>query len=123
MEGGSHALLDRLRNSDYHPADRVDLCREPRGMVQPPRGTPTRRQHENGAEARRGRTPRNILNNLTGREGGIMNPLNQGKFGPFKTRNTKGSTMSAWFNNAPPLLLEESVKIAYDFLERAGEVD
>jgi hypothetical protein len=31
--------------------------------------------------------------------------------------------MSAWFNNAPPLLLEESVKIAYDFLERTGEVD
>ena len=31
--------------------------------------------------------------------------------------------MSAWFNNAPPLLLEESVKIAVDFLERTGEVD
>ena len=31
--------------------------------------------------------------------------------------------MSAWFNDAPPLLLEESVKIAVDFLERTGEVD
>ena len=31
--------------------------------------------------------------------------------------------MSAWFNNAPPLLLEESVKIAVDFLERTGEID
>jgi len=31
--------------------------------------------------------------------------------------------MSAWFSNAPPLLLEESVKIAVDFLERTGEVD
>ncbi len=31
--------------------------------------------------------------------------------------------MSAWYNNAPPLLLEESVKIAIDFLERTGEVD
>lgn len=31
--------------------------------------------------------------------------------------------MSAWFNNAPPLLLEESVKIAYDYLERTGESD
>jgi hypothetical protein len=31
--------------------------------------------------------------------------------------------MSAWFNNAPPLLLEESVKIAFDFLERTGESD
>jgi hypothetical protein len=31
--------------------------------------------------------------------------------------------MSAWYNNAPPLLLEESVKIAVDFLERTGEVD
>ena len=31
--------------------------------------------------------------------------------------------MSVWYNNAPPLLLEESVKIAVDFLERAGEVD
>jgi hypothetical protein len=31
--------------------------------------------------------------------------------------------MSAWFNNAPLLLLKESVKIAADFLERAGEVD
>src|SRR5690242_2128797 len=77
IEGGGHALLDRLRNSDYHPADRVDLCREPRGMVQPPRGTPTRCQHENGAGARRGRTTRNILNSLAAREGGIRNPLNQ----------------------------------------------
>ena len=31
--------------------------------------------------------------------------------------------MSAWFNNAPPLLLDESVKIAVDFLERTGEID
>ena len=31
--------------------------------------------------------------------------------------------MSAWFNNAPPLLLEDSVKIAVDFLDRAGEID
>jgi hypothetical protein len=31
--------------------------------------------------------------------------------------------MSAWFNNAPPLLLEESVKIAVDFLDRTGEID
>jgi hypothetical protein len=31
--------------------------------------------------------------------------------------------MSAWFNNAPPLLLEESVKIAFDYLERTGEAD
>jgi hypothetical protein len=31
--------------------------------------------------------------------------------------------MTAWFNQAPPLLLEESVKIAVDFLERTGEVD
>lgn len=31
--------------------------------------------------------------------------------------------MSAWYNNAPPLLLEESVKIAVDFLQRTGEVD
>jgi hypothetical protein len=31
--------------------------------------------------------------------------------------------MSAWYKNAPPLLLEESVKIAVDFLERTGEVD
>jgi hypothetical protein len=31
--------------------------------------------------------------------------------------------MSAWFNNAPPLLLEESVKIAVNFLDRSGEID
>lgn len=31
--------------------------------------------------------------------------------------------MSAWFNNAPPLLLEQSVKIAFDYLERTGEAD
>lgn len=31
--------------------------------------------------------------------------------------------MSAWFNNAPPQLLEESVKIAADFLDRAGLID
>jgi hypothetical protein len=31
--------------------------------------------------------------------------------------------MSAWYNNAPPLLLEESVRIAVNFLERTGEVD
>jgi hypothetical protein len=31
--------------------------------------------------------------------------------------------MPAWFNNAPPLLLEESVKIAVDFLDRTGEID
>ncbi len=31
--------------------------------------------------------------------------------------------MSAWYNNTPPLLLEESVKIAVNFLERTGEVD
>jgi hypothetical protein len=29
--------------------------------------------------------------------------------------------MSIWLNNAPPLLLEESVKIAADFLERIDE--
>ena len=31
--------------------------------------------------------------------------------------------MSVWFNTAPPLLLEESVKIAVDFLDRTGEID
>jgi hypothetical protein len=31
--------------------------------------------------------------------------------------------MTAWFSHAPPLLLEESVKIAVDFLEPTGEVD
>ena len=31
--------------------------------------------------------------------------------------------MSAWFNNAPPLLLDESVRIAVDFLARTGEID
>lgn len=31
--------------------------------------------------------------------------------------------MSAWYSNTPPLLLEESVKIAVNFLERTGEVD
>ncbi|MBV9462191.1 MAG: hypothetical protein JO141_32390 [Bradyrhizobium sp.] len=31
--------------------------------------------------------------------------------------------MSSWYNNAPPLLLEESVRIAVNFLERTGEVD
>jgi hypothetical protein len=32
--------------------------------------------------------------------------------------------MSAWFkDDAPPLLLENSVKIAVDFLERTGEID
>lgn len=31
--------------------------------------------------------------------------------------------MSAWFNNPPPLLLDESVKIAVDFLDRTGEID
>ncbi|KWV57050.1 hypothetical protein AS156_03560 [Bradyrhizobium macuxiense] len=31
--------------------------------------------------------------------------------------------MSVWFNNAPPLLLDESVSIAIDFLERSGESD
>jgi hypothetical protein len=31
--------------------------------------------------------------------------------------------MSVWYNNAPPLLLEESVRIAVNFLERTGEVD
>jgi hypothetical protein len=40
-----------------------------------------------------------------------------------ETRECWGSAMSAWFNNAPPLLLDESVKIAMDFLERTGEID
>jgi hypothetical protein len=31
--------------------------------------------------------------------------------------------MSVWFNTAPPFLLEESVKIAVDFLDRTGEID
>jgi hypothetical protein len=32
--------------------------------------------------------------------------------------------MSVWFkDDAPPLLLEDSVKIAVDFLERTGEID
>lgn len=31
--------------------------------------------------------------------------------------------MSIWFNSPPPLLLEDSVKIAVDFLERTGEID
>jgi hypothetical protein len=31
--------------------------------------------------------------------------------------------MSVWFRDAPPFLLEESVKIAVDFLDRAGEID
>lgn len=31
--------------------------------------------------------------------------------------------MSVWFNHAPPLLREESVKIAVDYLDRAGEID
>jgi hypothetical protein len=31
--------------------------------------------------------------------------------------------MSAWFKTAPPLLLDESVKIAVDFLDRTGEID
>jgi hypothetical protein len=31
--------------------------------------------------------------------------------------------MSVWFSNAPPLLLDESVKIAVDFLDRTGEID
>jgi hypothetical protein len=31
--------------------------------------------------------------------------------------------MSVWFRDAPPFLLEESVEIAVDFLDRAGEID
>jgi hypothetical protein len=32
--------------------------------------------------------------------------------------------MSAWFrDDGPPMLMEDSVKIAVDFLERAGEID
>jgi hypothetical protein len=32
--------------------------------------------------------------------------------------------MSAWFkDDAPPLLLDEAVKIAVDFLDRTGEID
>jgi len=32
--------------------------------------------------------------------------------------------MSAWFrDDAPPLLLEEAVRIAVDFLDRTGEID
>lgn len=31
--------------------------------------------------------------------------------------------MSTWFKNASPLLLEDSVKIAVDFLERTGEIE
>jgi len=32
--------------------------------------------------------------------------------------------MSAWFrDDGPPMLTEDSVKIAIDFLERAGEID
>jgi hypothetical protein len=31
--------------------------------------------------------------------------------------------VSAWFRDAPPPLLEEAVKIAVDFLDRAGEID
>jgi len=32
--------------------------------------------------------------------------------------------MSVWFrDDAPPFLLEESVKIAVDFLDRTGEID
>jgi hypothetical protein len=32
--------------------------------------------------------------------------------------------MSAWFkDDAPPRLLEDSVKIAVDFLDRTGEID
>jgi hypothetical protein len=32
--------------------------------------------------------------------------------------------MSAWFrDDAPPLLMEDSVQIAIDFLERTGEID
>ena len=30
--------------------------------------------------------------------------------------------MSVWFKDAPPFLLEESVKIAVDFLDRTGEI-
>ena len=31
--------------------------------------------------------------------------------------------MSIWFNSPPPLLLEDSVRIAVDFLDRTGEID
>jgi hypothetical protein len=31
--------------------------------------------------------------------------------------------MSAWFRDDPSLLLEDSVKIAIDFLDRTGEID
>lgn len=32
--------------------------------------------------------------------------------------------MSAWFkDDVPPLLLEEAARIAFDFLDRTGEVD
>jgi hypothetical protein len=31
--------------------------------------------------------------------------------------------MATWFNDAPPLLLDESVRIAVDFLDRTGEID
>jgi hypothetical protein len=32
--------------------------------------------------------------------------------------------MSAWFNDgAPPLLVEEAVRIAINFLDRTGEID
>ncbi len=31
--------------------------------------------------------------------------------------------MSIWKESTSPLLLEESVRIAFDFLERSGEVD
>jgi hypothetical protein len=39
----------------------------------------------------------------------------------MKTRDT---AMSVWFrDDAPPLLLEDAVKIAVDFLDRTGEID
>ena len=31
--------------------------------------------------------------------------------------------MSAWFRDDPPPLLEDTVKIAVDFLDRTGEID
>jgi len=41
-----------------------------------------------------------------------------------RKREGKGYLMSVWFkDDAPPFLLEESVKIALDFLSRTGEID
>ena len=48
---------------------------------------------------------------------------NKDAFPEFPRYWPGGQAVSAWFSEAPPRLLEETVTIAIDFLDRAGEID